>query len=66
MIAIYTGVQKSGIRGIQDTRQINFGKTIAAQNNDEKAGPKAQLRQNYTDIRQDCKTVRQTVSQTDN
>jgi hypothetical protein len=34
--------------GIQDTRQIIFGKTISAQNNNEKSGLKAQLRQNYT------------------
>ena len=29
------GVQKIGIRGIQDTRQIIFGKTIYVQNNDK-------------------------------
>ena len=29
------GIQKIGIRGIQDTRQIIFGKTVYVQNNDK-------------------------------
>ena len=34
-----SGVQKTGIRGIQDTRQIVDGKTNDIENNDKKGGP---------------------------
>ena len=34
-----TGVHKTGIRGIQDTRQIVNGKTNDIENNDKKVGP---------------------------
>ena len=34
------GVQKTGIRGIQDTRQIVDGKTNDIENNDKKGGYK--------------------------
>ena len=37
---IYTGVHKTGIRGIQDTRQIVDGKTNDIENNDKKGGYK--------------------------
>ena len=36
----YTGVHKTGIRGIQDTRQIVDGKTNDIENNDKKGGSK--------------------------
>ena len=35
-----TGVHKTGIRGIQDTRQIVDGKTNDSENNDKKGGSK--------------------------
>ena len=34
------GVHKTGIRGIQDTRQIVDGKTNDIENNDKKGGSK--------------------------
>ena len=34
-----TGLYKTGIRGIQDTRQIVDGKTNDIENNDNKMGP---------------------------
>ena len=34
-----TGVHKTGIRGIQDTRHIVDGKTNYKENNDKKVGP---------------------------
>ena len=34
------GVHKTGIRGIQDTRQIVDGKTNVIENNDKKGGSK--------------------------
>ena len=36
------GLQKIGIRGIQDTRQIVDGKTNDIENNDKKGGSKVQ------------------------
>ena len=36
------GVHKTGIRGIQDTRQIVDGKTNDIENNDKKGGSKVQ------------------------
>ena len=36
---ILAGVHKTGIRGIQDTRQIVDGKTNDIENNDKKVGP---------------------------
>ena len=36
------GVHKTGIRGIQDTRQIVYGKTNDIENNDKKGGSKVQ------------------------
>ena len=33
------GFHKTGIRGIQDTRQIVYGKTNDKENNDKKVGP---------------------------
>ena len=38
--AIWSGVHKTGIRGIQDTRQIVDGKTNDIENNDKKGGSK--------------------------
>ena len=36
----YAGVHKTGIRGIQDTRQIVDGKTNDSENNNKKGGSK--------------------------
>ena len=41
-ICLCSGLRKTGIRGIQDTRQIVDGKTIDIENNDKKRGSKVQ------------------------
>ena len=49
-----TGLHKTGIRGIQDTRQIVDGKTNDIENNDKKGGSKVQTL-NPLDLRPFCK-----------
>ena len=40
MDILWTGLHKTGIRGIQDTRQIVDGKTNDIENNNKKGGSK--------------------------